>query len=161
MQKYSLPVEDYFSQKYELYGKMLFRISMVYLGKKEDAEEAVQETFIKLINSSPKFNNLEHEKAWLIRVITNICKNMISSLWRKRVISMESIENLFNSAEDLSLIENVLKLPFKYKTVIHLYYYEDYSVRQISDILNLSESAVKMRLQRGRELLKFDLQRGE
>lgn len=129
-------------------------------GNKNDAEEAVQETFIKLLYKAPSFHEPEHEKAWLIRVMTNHCKNMQRSLWRRRVVSVEDIESCFQSLKDLQLFEEVVGLPFKYKAVIHLFYYEDYTVRQIAETLSLSESAVKMRLQRGRQLLKLELEGG-
>lgn len=158
MERTSHGPSDSFSEKYRLYGSMLFKIAMIHLGNKEDAEEAVQEAYIKLLYKAPEFKEHEHEKAWLIRVITNICKNMLGTIWHKRVEKMESLEDYCDNEIDLHLIESVLKLPVKYKAVIHLYYYEDYSVKEISQILKLSESAVKMRLQRGRQLLKFELE---
>ncbi|GGD55452.1 RNA polymerase sigma factor [Paenibacillus nasutitermitis] len=161
MHNHSLRPGGDFSQTYQLYGGMLFKIAMIYLGNKGDAEEAMQETFIKLLYRSPEFNNREHEKAWLIKVLTNQCKNMLGSLWRRRVVKMEGMDDYTNSASDRTVIENVMRLPFKYKAVIHLYYYEDYAIRQISEIMQISESAVKMRLQRGRQLLKMDLEGDE
>lgn len=159
MQTDSLRPGGDIADAYEVYGRMLFKIAMVHLGNKEDAEEAIQETFIKLLYKSPEFKDQEHEKAWLIRVITNHCKNMQGSLWRRRVMKVEEINDYFEfSSPDRALMDHVLKLPFKYKTVIHLYYYEDYSVREISAILQISESAIKMRLNRGRKLLKMDLE---
>jgi RNA polymerase sigma-70 factor (ECF subfamily) len=158
MENTSLRPSDDFSEKYKIYGSTLYKIAMMYLGNKEDTEEAVQEAFMKLLYKAPKFNEHEHEKAWLIRVLINICKNMASSLWHKRVVKMDSVEACYDSAVDLQLLDSVLKLPVKYKAVIHLYYYEDYSVKKIAEILKLSDSAVKMRLQRGRELLKFELE---
>jgi len=158
MQTYSLRPGGDIAEAYEIYGGMLFKIAMVYLGNKQDAEEAMQETFIKLMNKAPVFIDREHEKAWLIRVITNQCKNMLSSLWRKRVTRMEHMDDYFEEPSERLLMDHVMGLPFKYKSVIHLFYYEDYSVRQIAGILQISESAVKMRLQRGRKLLRMDLE---
>jgi RNA polymerase sigma-70 factor (ECF subfamily) len=131
---------------------------MVHLGNKSDAEEAVQEAFIKLLYKAPTFVDTEHEKAWVIRVLINICKNLTGSLWRKRVIRMEEIEAYCASTADAELVESVLRLPFKYKAAIHLFYYEDYSVKQIAEALRISESAVKMRLQRGRERLRTEME---
>ena len=137
---------------------MLYKIALLHLGNKEDAEEALQETFMKLLYKSPAFNDQNHEKAWLIRVITNHCKSMLGGLWRRRVVKMEGMDEFFESVSDRALIDNVMGLPFKYKVVIHLYYYEDYAVRQIAEIMQISESAVKMRLQRGRQQLKLELE---
>ena len=151
-------VSDNFSEKYRLYSDMLFRICMVYLGNKEDVEEAMQEAFIKLIHNCPQFTSNEHEKAWLIRITTNICKDMLRSVWRKRVVKMENIENYYDNPSDIHIMEEILKLPTKYKAVIHLYYFEDYSINQISEILKITVSAVKMRLKRGRDILRIELE---
>jgi RNA polymerase sigma-70 factor (ECF subfamily) len=131
---------------------------MVYLGNKEDAEEAMQEAFLKLIYKSPQFADSEHEKAWLIRITSNICKDMLRSVWRKRVVKTENVENYFSNPGDLNIMEDILKLPEKYKVVIHLHYFEDYSVKKMSETLRISESAIKMRLKRGREILKIELE---
>ena len=157
MQKPSQQPDDNFIEKYSLYGNMLFRICMVYLGNKEDAEEAMQESFVKLIYKNPQFRDDEHEKAWLIRITTNICKDMLRSIWHKRVIKIEDIEDYYTHPSDLHIMEEILKLPAKYKAVIYLYFYEDYSVKQISQTLGIKESAVKMRLKRGRDILKIEL----
>jgi RNA polymerase sigma factor (sigma-70 family) len=153
-----ISTEDRFLEKYQLYGSMLFKIAMVHVGNKNDAEEAVQEAFIKLLIKAPPFLDSEHEKAWLIRVVTNICKNMVYSVWHRRVIKRDDIEIFSDSPTEIQLIEDVLRLPFKYKAVIHLYYYEEYSVKRIAETLHISESAVKMRLQRGREMLKMEME---
>lgn len=159
MQSDSLRPGGDIADAYEVYGTILFKIAMIHLGSKEDAEEAIQETFIKLLYKSPEFKDQEHKKAWLIRVITNHCKNMQGSLWRRRVIKMEEMDEYFETfSSDRTLMDHVLKLPFKYKIVIHLYYYEEYSVREISGILQISESAIKMCLNRGRKLLRMDLE---
>lgn len=137
---------------------MLFKICMVFLGNKEDAEEAMQESFLKLMYKSPTFTDIEHEKAWLIRISTNICKDMLRSVWRKRVIRMEDIEIYYQDFSDIHIMEEILKLPSKYKTVIYLYYFEDYTIKHISKTLIIKESAVKMRLKRGRDMLKIKLE---
>lgn len=144
---------------YETYADTLFRIAMVHLGRREDAEEATQDTFIKLMEKAPIFNDAEHQKAWLIRVITNHCKSLLGRGWRKREVKLEGADPLTtDDPEDQALIELVLSLPVKYRSVVHLYYYEDYPIREIGEILQISESAVKMRLKRGRQLLKLELE---
>lgn len=158
MQQVQQEMLDKFSEKYSLYGKTLFRICMVQLGNKQDAEDVIQEAFLKLMYKAPKFNNSEHEKAWVIRVTINLCKDIHRSIWRKRVVKMEDIEIYYGDSKDLSIVEEILKLKTKYKEVIYLHYYEDYSIKDISEILKLSESAVKMRLKRGRESLKIGLE---
>ncbi|PJN66522.1 hypothetical protein PAEAM_01650 [Paenibacillus sp. GM1FR] len=95
----------------------------------------------------------------MIRVITNHCKSLLGRGWRKREVKLEGVDPLTtDNPEDHALIELVLSLPVKYRSVVHLYYYEDYPIREISEILEISESAVKMRLKRGRQLLKLELE---
>ncbi|MEK3903969.1 RNA polymerase sigma factor [Paenibacillus sp. FSL R7-0179] len=149
-------------KSYEQYADMLYRIALVHLGSRQDAEEATQDTFIKLLEKAPVFKDDEHQKAWLIRVITNHCKNLLGRGWRKREVKLEGVEPVTaDNPEELAVLQLVLALPVKYKTVIHLYYYEDYPVQEISRILQISESAVKMRLQRGRQLLRLELEGAE
>ncbi|MEK4007596.1 RNA polymerase sigma factor [Paenibacillus sp. FSL H3-0333] len=149
-------------KSYEQYADMLYRIALVHLGSRQDAEEATQDTFIKLMEKAPVFKDDEHQKAWLIRVITNHCKNLLGRGWRKREVKLEGVEQVTaDNPEELAVLQLVLALPVKYKTVIHLYYYEDYPVQEISRILQISESAVKMRLQRGRQLLRLELEGAE
>jgi len=158
MKKSSQWVSDNFSEKYILYGDMLFKVCMVYLCNKEDVEEVMQESFIKLIYNCPKFNNDEHEKAWLIRITINKCKDMLRSVWRTRVVNISDVHSYITSTSDIHTMEEIIKLPYKYKGAIHLYYFEDYSVKQISQTLKITESAVKMRLKRGRDILKIELE---
>lgn len=154
--------EKHVMKSYETYASMLFRIAMVHLDSREDAEEATQDTFIKLMEKAPEFKDAEHQKAWLIRVITNHCKTLLGRGWRKREVKLEGLEPITaDTPENLALLHLVLALPVKYKAVIHLYYYEGYQVGEISKILRISESAVKMRLQRGRQLLKLELEGAE
>jgi RNA polymerase sigma-70 factor (ECF subfamily) len=131
---------------------------MIYLGNKEDAEEAVQECFLRLIFKSPQLTDGQHEKAWLIRVTINVCKDMLRSIWHKRVVKLGDIEKYYDSYNEIQIMEEILKLPARYKDVIYLYYFEEYTVKHISEILKITESAVKMRLKRGRDKLKIELE---
>ena len=115
-----------------------------------DAEDAVQETFVQYYTSRKEFENEQHIRAWLLRVVINKAKNINRTFWKKNKCSLEDY------METLSFPE-VMKLPDKYRIVIHLFYYEDYLVREIAEILKLSESNVKVRLSRGRALLKDSL----
>ena len=134
---------------------------MVNLGNKEDAEETMQEAFYKLLYKSPIFKDEEHEKAWLIKVTVNLCRDILRSVWQKKVVKMEDIEKYYGDPYDSTILKDIVQLPTKYKTVIYLYYFEDYSIKQISEVLKIKESATKMRLQRGRQLLKIELEGNE
>jgi len=134
---------------------------MVNLGNKADAEETLQEAFYKLLYKAPEFNDDEHEKAWLIKITVNLCRDILRSVWHRRVVKLEDIDKYYNDPTDSGVMKEIVKLPTKYKTVIYLYYFEDYSVKQISEILKTKESAIKMRLLRGRQLLKIELKGNE
>ena len=138
----------------ERYGDMLYRICLLALKNTADAEDAVQETFIRYVQKSPDFLDGEHEKAWLITVATNKCRDMMR--YRARH-STESDELLFGYAiekEESGILEALMELPDKYRLPLTLFYIEEYKVDEIAHIMGISLSAAKMRLSRGRKLLK-------
>ncbi len=151
--------EQEFLMIYEKYRNTVYSIAFNYLRSTEDAEDIQQEVFIKLLNGTEEFENEEHRKAWLIRVSINLCKNHLRS--RKRWSDSPLPEDL--SYEDPfggnELIAVVQKLPEKYRVPIHLFYYEDFTVKQIAEVLNMPEATVKVRLKRGRDKLGKTLQR--
>ena len=122
----------------------------------EDAKDVVQDTFIAYHTSNQQFHDEQHIRAWLFRVAVNKAKDVTKSFWRRNKMPLEDyVEQLpFETPEDSTLFETVLKLPEKYRIVIHLFYYEDWNIREIAQILHISESNVKTRLSRGRKLLK-------
>lgn len=122
----------------------------------EDAKDVVQDTFIAYMTSNQKFNDEGHIRAWLFRVTINKAKDFNKSFWKRNRMPLEDyMETLpFETKEDSSLFEAVLNLPEKYRVVIHLFYYEDMSIKEISSVMRISESNVKVRLSRGRKLLK-------
>lgn len=140
-------------QALQKHGDSLMRTAYTYTQNMEDAKDIVQETFLRYITSAPSFESAEHEKAWLIRVTINICKNHLSSAYRKNYARLDESISVYDSYTT-GLIEVINSLPPKYRIVIHLYYYEGYSQKEIAKIINLTESAVATRLQRGRKLLK-------
>lgn len=152
--------EKEFEIKYNLYGEMLYKIAFLYLANSHDAEDVLQDIFIKLLYSSPDFKDNEHEKAWLIRTIQNKCKDMLKSSSRKNIAIDDCV--LLSSEENndtrIDVITKIINLPVKYKASVILYYYYDYSVDDIAKILKITNSAVKMRLKRSREILKIELE---
>ncbi len=141
------------------YRNNLYAVAFNVCKNAEDAEDVVQDTFIQYYSTGKQFETEQHVRAWLIRVAINKAKNINSSFWRKNKVSLEEyMETLiFETKESAELFETVMKLPEKYRIAIHLFYYEDYTVREISEILKISESNVKVRLSRGRNLLKEKL----
>lgn len=152
--------DELFRDKYETYSKLLFRIAFLHLGNAHDAEDVLQNVFIKLLYSSPEFKDAEHEKAWLIRVTQNHCKNALKTRARQSAEFHEEVaadkERDLSAALDISM--KIRALPASYKTVVFLCYYEDMTVKEIAKILKISPSAVKMRLKRGRDILKKELE---
>lgn len=146
-----------FEECYDLYAVMLYQIAFVHTGKREDAEELVQEVFVRRFANAPEFASEEHEKAWMIRVLLNLCKNQQTSAWKRRVEPKEEMSQYADKEVPDDVLQAVLDLPLDYKTVIYLHYYEGYRVEEIARILKVSVSAVKMRLLRGRKQLKLEL----
>lgn len=140
----------------ENYGDSLLRLAFTYTKSMEDAKDLVQDVFLKYFTHSPKFDSSEHEKAWLIRVTVNMCKNYLTSYYRKSYAELDESISVSDSYSS-GLLEAVRSLPEKYRAVIHLYYYEGYSQKEIGSILRISESGVATRLQRGRNLLRARL----
>ena len=140
---------------YERHVDTVYKVCFMFMKNVPDTEDAVQNTFIKLIKERKKFENEEHEKAWLIVTASNLCRNTLKHWWRKNVdiASVVETEALQNNKTDETL-EHVLNLPEKYKTVIYLYYYEGYSSGEIAKILKRNESTVRSHLRTGRQLLR-------
>lgn len=146
-------------QLIQCYQNSLYAAAFNICQNQMDAEDVVQEAFVQYYTTKKEFENEQHIKAWLIRIVINKAKNITHTFWRKNKCALEDyMETLsFPDSSSRNLFEEVMKLPDKYRIVIHLFYYEEYSVREIADILKLSESNVKVRLSRGRALLKASL----
>lgn len=136
------------------YGNMLFRLCLIMLGNTNDAEDAVQEVVIKYLQKAPKFENTEHEKAWLIKVSTNQCKDILRFRSRNQMVDIDQIKECVKEEADSEIIDALMTLPEKYKIVLILHYVEGYSTKEIADLIGKTSSAVKMRLKKGRMLLK-------
>lgn len=152
-------LEKEFDVKYNDYGKMLFKIAFLYVGNSADAEDILQDVFTKYLSGKYSFKDACHEKAWFIRVTQNKSLDFLKRKGRKN-ISLEDIATFtYEKSSDYSdILKEILALPQKYKSSVILYYYDGYSVEEISKILKISKSAVKMRLKRSREILKTELE---
>lgn len=146
-----------FEAAYDTHSGAVFRLAMVYLGRHADAEDVTQEVFYRLLYRAPAFADGTHEKRWLLQVTANLCRDQLRGFWRKQVGSLEDALPAA-APEEREALSAVASLPEKYRLPIHLHYYEGYSVAEIAEILKLGQSAVKMRLKRGRELLKIELE---
>lgn len=136
------------------YSDTLYKVCIVILCNEHDAQDAIQDTFCRYLEKRPEFRDEEHEKAWLIRVATNICRDMIRFRIRHPKVSIDEVENSLAAPEQRETLRELLELPVKQKTVIYLHYVEGYRIREIADILGTTEGAVKMRLKRGKEQMR-------
>jgi len=144
----------------DIYGNLIFKTCFIMLRNKHDAEDVAQETFYKYMISDRAFATEEHKKAWLLRVSQNKCKDMLRFKKVHSYISYEDVEENFVVQQDVEAgdIEDILRvsnLSYDYKSVVMLYYFEGYSINEVADILNISSTAVRKRLQRAREKLKI------
>ncbi len=146
----------YYAEKYK---DTVYRVALNFMGNAQDAEDAVQETLLKLYLSRERFQGEEHVKRWLIRVGLNFCKNAARDAKRRVPTPPEDLAAgiPFEAEEQIGLFTAVMSLPEKYRVPLYLFYYEEYSVREIARILELSESNVTTRLQRARGMLKKEL----
>lgn len=153
----------------EKHGDRVFRTAFMYLKNYQDAEDVLQMTFEKYLITKPLFKNDEHEKAWFLRVAINISKNLVTSGWKRKVIYDDEQLRLFadeavaqdntGDSDDNSeaVLKAVLALPKNLSVVIQLFYYEEYSVAQIADLLDISVGNVTTRLNRARKKLEKSL----
>ena len=139
------------------YSDMLYKICILILCNEQDVQDAIQDTFCRYMEKKPNFRDEEHEKAWLIRVATNISRDMIRFRIRHPKVSIDELENSLVAPKQKETLKELLELPVKQKMVIYLHYVEGYHIKEISDILGITEGAVKMRLQRGREQMQLSL----
>lgn len=139
----------------EKYADMIRRICMLHLKNYEDTQDIFQNVFLKYALSSVAFEGEEHEKAWLIRVATNACKDLLRDFFRKNTVPLERISEYGEEekTENWEVLEAVLSLPSKYKNVVYLHYYEGYTAGEISKILGKNVNTVYTYLNRARKLL--------
>lgn len=142
------------------YRDMLYRIAFSNMKSKADAEDAVQEAFFRYLKLKPEFENDSHERAWLIRVVINICYDLQKSAWFSKTVAFDEVPEKEMEHFSLPYIEEdetlwkVMELPVRYRNSLYLFYYEDYSIKEIAQILEMEEGTVKTRLRRGRQMLK-------
>lgn len=138
---------------------MVYRLALSQTRSVPNAEDVVQEVFLRFIQKRSGFKSDEHIRAWLIRVTINCSKSIFMSAWNRKTVPLTE-EIVFDTPEKSEVYFAVQNLPSKYRAVIHLFYYEDMNVKEISDALGLKQSTVKSRLFRAREMLRQTLKGG-
>ena len=133
------------------------RIAYTYLKNRADAEDIVQDVFLRIIDKKPSFNDESHEKSWLIRATINMCKNKVNMFWNKNKCSIDDVQEFAVSDKyntDTSVFQAVMALGEKYRVVVYMYYYEGYSTPEIADVIGKNETTIRSLLHRARNKLK-------
>lgn len=140
----------------EEYADMVQRVCLYHLKNKADAEDVFQDVFLKYMMCDEPFRDREHEKAWLLRVAINRCKDYLKSFFRQKMVPLDILQEMTGEIEEdhREVLEAVMSLPEKYRDVIYLHYYEGYSAAEMGKILGKKENTVYSLLSRGREMLK-------
>ena len=138
-----------------LYADMILRISYQYLKQTCDAEDICQTVFLRYITNEMTFDSIEHERAWIIRTTINACKDHLKSAWFRRTAALDDAAQIAApEVPDTWLLDAMKGLPEKHRISLYLYYYEEYSAREIAEVMGVSESAVGQYLTRGRRKLR-------
>ena len=141
------------------YENTLYRAALAILGDPQEAEDVVQDTFLRLWEKAPIFESPAHERAWLLKVAVNGCKSRLRAPWRRRTAPLLDSYPAADH-EEQALMEVIQSLPPKDRTVLHLYYYEGYQTAEIAAMTGWREGTVRSRLARAREKLR-ELLKGE
>ena len=142
------------------YKGTVYSVALSYVSSRDDADDIFQEVFLIYFRTNPQFNDEEHRKAWLIRTTINCSKRVVDSTYRKRTVPMDEMEEEsfeFQTKEENAVYVALQALPEKYRTVLHLFYFEDMSIDMICKVMDLKSSTVKVQLMRGREMMKEKL----
>ena len=144
-------------QIYDKYHESVYRLAFAYCKNRADAEDITSDVFLKRFAYRKPFTDESHETAWMMRVTVNLAKDLLRSFRYRFTVPLEEATLIFESPEESEVYRAVMALPAKYRSVIHLYYYEGYSVAEIAKIVGRSETAVQTQLYRARKLLKESL----
>ena len=155
-----MTMNDLFMEIFDKYHKDVYRLIYSYTLNIQDTEDILQRTFIKLYKNIDKFNSSDLEvKKWLFRVAINDSKNMLKSMWMKVRVNLDEYENVISEESKDKELQRALKnIGVKYRIPLYLYYFEGYSIKEIAELMKMSESGIKTRLKRGKEKLKLEME---
>lgn len=153
-----------FDEKYDKYSQLIYRTAYHYLLNVDSAEDITQEVFVKLLTNSKTFNDEEHEKAWLLRVTINLCKNVLKSKSNSNIEINDEIQIIDNSFEEKSINKIDMKKQIEglspiQRTVIYLHYYEGFSISEIARITRINQNTIKSHLKRAKTTLKNNIEK--
>jgi len=173
--KVAEPNEELYAEQLEYlmkrFGNKVFKLAYYHLKDRQQAEDVTQEVFCRVYQNLGKFRNESSYYTWIYRITVNLCRDYLRSAYFRRIIPwsdfryldnlQKSEERLFEVAEGGEVFRKVMDLPLKYRTVLALYYFEEMTTKEIGEVLNLKENAVRTRLSRARNILREILARGE
>lgn len=140
----------------ETWSDTVYKLAFAQMRNRSDADDVYQEVFLRYVRNHPAFESPEHEKAWLLRVTLNCCKKLWAAPWRRHDVPLEETIQA-DTPENHYLTEELKRLPQKYSAVLHLFYWEDMTIDEISRLLELRPGTVKSRLSRGREMMRENM----
>lgn len=143
-----------FTEAVEKHSNMIYRIAFQYLRNKADAEDVLQDVFIKLLEKNPDFENEENRKAWLIRITINLCKDRLRSFWRRKTVPLNEADGQTVDF-DTNIFNELFLLKPKYRIILYLHYYEGYSINELSSVMRCNPNTVSSRLRQARQQLKL------
>lgn len=147
--------ETLFDQVYEAYGPSLYRFCLLHMKNPSDAEDVMQEVFVKLLRAKPAFRDEEHRKAWLLRTALNMSRRLTGSSWRRKTVPLEEGEAaVFQEPEENLVWQALCSLEETYRLPLYLFYFQELPTGEIAKLLSLRPGTVRMRLSRGREQLR-------
>jgi len=152
-----------FRQVVEEYQGMVYGIALSRVGSKFDADDVFQDVFLIYYSKNKEYRNEEHRRAWLIKTTLNCCKRFLHSSWRKKTTTLNEFTNSpdntyqFASQEENEIFTALRELPEKYRIVLHLFYFEEFSAGEIAEALGIASPTVRMRLKRGRDMMREKL----
>ena len=137
------------------YADAILRLSYAYLKNTQDAQDVCQTVFVRLLTEPREFESGEHERAYILRMAANACKDLLKSPWRRRTCDLEACAQVpAPETSDGSVLAAVKQLPAHYRSVIYLFYYEGYQASEIGEILGVPTATIHTRLARGRARLR-------
>lgn len=149
--------QEYIGELVDKYGNTVLRLAYTYLKSMADAEDVVQDVFLKIIDKKPIFNDETHEKSWIIRTAVNICKNKLNMFWNRNKCSIDDIAEIADFdrySTDSDVLKGVMSLGDKYRIAVYMYYYEGYSTTEIASLTGKSDTTVRSLIHRARGKLK-------
>lgn len=142
----------------DTYADTILRVCYTYLRSTQDAEDICQDVLLKVLQRPQRFFSADHERAWIIRVAANACKDLLKSRGTRATVALDDAPEPASAphatearltAQSRSVLQSVMNLPANYRVAIYLHYYEGYSIKQIAELVGASESAIATRLSRG------------